>query len=66
MDNILFRVPELEGLSPEEFGHPRIGKLARYDGQPSEKDYLVETIEFNDQHTHGLLEVSTANRSRTV
>ncbi len=37
--NILFRVPELDSLLPEnitkEFGEPIIGKLAWRDGKPS-------------------------------
>ena len=64
MGNTLFRVPELDGLSPEniatKFGQPSIGKVARRDGGPSGKgvpDYLVEPIEFSAQLGHGLREV---------
>jgi hypothetical protein len=64
MGNILFRVPELDGLSPEniatKFGQPSIGKVARRDGGPSAEgvpDYLVEPIEFSAQPSHGLREV---------
>jgi len=64
MANILFRVPELDSLSPEsianKLGQPSIGKVARRDGQPSGKgvpDYLVEPIEFSAQSTHGFREV---------
>ena len=62
--NILFRVPELESLSPEDitnkFEQPRIGKVARHGGQPSEDgvpDYLVEPIEFRAQFIRGFCEV---------
>jgi len=52
-------VPELDGLSSENFGQPRIGKLARWDGQPSGKGMPDYPIEFSapSHHTRGLLEV---------
>ena len=55
--NILFRVPELDVMSPEDF-RPKISKVSRKDGRASEKGmphYLVVPIKFGARHT--LLEV---------
>ena len=46
-------------FSLENFGQPRIGKLARWDGQPSGKGMPDYPIEFSapSHHTRSLLEV---------
>ncbi len=44
----------------ENFRQPKISKVSRRDGQPSEKgvpEYLVVPIKFNAQYTRDLLEV---------
>jgi len=60
MGNILFRVPGLDSLPPENFEQPKIGKVTRRDGQPSGEgvpDYLVQPIKVSAQSTHDFWEV---------
>jgi hypothetical protein len=50
----------VDSRSPEDFGQPSIGKVARRDGQPSGEgvpDYLVEAIEFSAQSTRDLCQI---------
>lgn len=62
--NVLFRVLELEALSPEdvikELGPPGVGKISRRDGAPLEPgvpEYLVEPVEYRAEIQADLHEV---------
>jgi hypothetical protein len=60
MGNILFRMPEMDFRSPEDFGQPSTGKVTRRDGQPSGQgvpDYLVEPIELSSLFSNDFSEV---------